>query len=296
MPKKKQSIPAISEEQQLEALQSIAQLPPEQQQELLALAEEFEQLQEDKQDAMLSFLQQMSQMSDDEQDRFLDNLESSFGFGDDSASDEGGDYPHFLPRPNVHKYTLRVTLRGLKPAIYRKFCVPSNITLRHLSELLLELMGWEGYHLNQFRKGFNFYAPAYQREDEIPVLFGPARNYNQEDYTLSDLLSEKGKSIEWEYDFGDSWYHDIRLSSIGDYAEGEPLITFIKGERECPPEDCGSIWGYQELLELHEKRKSRKRLTSEEKGRLEWYGMDGDFDPTYFDTNFARELCEEYCK
>lgn len=90
----------------------------------------------------------------------------------------------------------------------------------------------EGYHLNQFRKGDNFYAPAYQREHEMPVLFGPARNFNQEDYTLSDLLSEKGKSIEWEYDFGDSWMHDIRLSSVGEYKDGEPLVTFVKGERE----------------------------------------------------------------
>lgn len=131
---------------------------------------------------------------------------------------------------------------GLKPAIYRKFSVPSNISLRHLSEMLVELMGWGGGHLNQFRKGDDYYAPAYQRENEMPVFFGRARNYNQEDYRLSDILYEKGKTIEWEYDFGDSWCHDVRLSSIGEYTEGEPLVSFIKGERACPPEDCGGIW------------------------------------------------------
>ena len=113
-------------------------------------------------------------------------------------------------------------------------------------------MGWTNEHLNQFRKGNDFYAPAYQRENEMSPLFAPApdgfpscpRNHNQEDYTLSDLLTEKGKSIEWEYDFGDSRYHDVKLSSIGDYKADEPLVSFIKGERECPPEDCGGIWGY----------------------------------------------------
>lgn len=165
-------------------------------------------------------------------------------------------------------------------------------------------MGWTNEHLNQFRKGDDFYAPAYQREHELPPLFAPVpdgfpsgpRNHNQEDYTLSDLLTEKGKSIEWEYDFGDSWYHDVKLSSIGDYKADEPLVSFIKGERECPPEDCGGIWGYQDLLSIYEKKKSRKRLTPDEKDRLEWYEMDEDFDPDYFDTDFAHLICEDYCE
>lgn len=271
MSKKKHTIPTISEEDQLEALKAISQMTPEQQQVLREMAEEFEKMPEELQNQML---------------------------GDMPDEEREANYPHFLAREKVQKYTLRVTLRGLKPAIYRKFTVPSNITLRHLSELLLQLMGWEGYHLNQFRKGDNYYAPIYQRKDEMPILFGRAENFNQEDYTLSDLLSEKGKSIEWEYDFGDSWYHDTRLSSIDEYTEGEPRITFIKGERECPPEDCGGIWGYEELLQIFEKRKSHKRLTSEERERLDWYGMgkDTDFDPAFFDTSFAHEICEDFCE
>lgn len=185
---------------------------------------------------------------------------------------------------------------GLKPAIYRKFSVPSNISLRHLSEMLVELMGWGGGHLNQFRKGDDYYAPAYQRENEMPVFFGRARNYNQEDYRLSDILYEKGKTIEWEYDFGDSWCHDVRLSSIGEYTEGEPLVSFIKGERACPPEDCGGIWGYEDLLELHAKQQARIRLSREDKERLEWYDMAEDFDPEYYDTVFAREICDDFCE
>lgn len=260
---------------------------------------------------LLELLDMLDSMPEDEKDRVVDNIiydlinrdDYEYNEPDDDEEDDDDEldreeveYPHFLSRPNVQKYTLRVTLRGLKPAIYRKFCVPSNITLRHLSELLIQLMGWEGYHLNQFRKGYFYYVPAYQRKDELPVLFGRAEDFNQEDYTLSDLLSEKGKTLEWEYDFGDSWMHEVRLSSIAGYVEGEPLVTFVKGERECPPEDCGSIWGYAELLELHEKLKAHKRLTADEKDRLEWYGMESDFDPEYFDSDFACEICEDFCE
>lgn len=234
MAKKKQTPHIISEEKQLEALEAIAKMSPEQQQELLAFAEEFQQMPEEIQDMMVDFINMIDQMPKSEKEEFMQHME----------------------------------------------------------------------HLDTILNGDSYYAPAYQREHELPSLFatvpdgfpsGP-RNHNQEDFTLYDLLTEKGKSIEWEYDFGDSWYHDVKLSSIGDYKADEPLVSFIKGERECPPEDCGGIWGYQELLGIYEKKKSRKRLSSEEKDRLAWYEMDEDFDPDYFNTDFAHLICEDYCE
>ena len=48
-------------------------------------------------------------------------------------------YPHYLPARQVLKYTLKFTLKGIKPAIWRKIEVPSNITLRHLGDLIVEL-------------------------------------------------------------------------------------------------------------------------------------------------------------
>lgn len=279
------------------ALRLFNGMPKELQDFLMTLSEYLNEMPEDEREKLLESLEQMEEFSDEDEDyEDEDDDDEDEDYEDEDDDLDKYDYPYFLPRPEVHKYTLRVTLRGLKPAIYRKFNVPSNISLRHLSELLLPLMGWEGYHLNQFRKGYNYYAPAYQRDNEMPISFGSAQNFNQEDYTLSDILSEKGKSIEWEYDFGDSWYHDVKLSSIGDYSEGEPRISFIKGERACPPEDCGSIWGYMGLLELHAKLKARKRLTKEEKDHLEWFDMDKDFDPAEFDAELAKGYCDDFCE
>lgn len=267
------------------------------------------------QNALMNLVEAVEKLSGRDRDNFFEllalfaNTDDGFmPFGEDGEDDceddenslfpDEGDYTHFLTRDNVKKYTLRVTLRGTKPAIYRKFIVPSNICLRHLSELLLELMGWENEHLNQFRKGSDFYLPAYQRNDEDDMFsfFGRSRSFNQEDYALSDLLLEKNKTIEWEYDFGDSWQHDVRLSSIGDYAEDEPLVQFVKGERVCPPEDCGGIWGYEELLEINAKYKEGKRLTRDEKERLEWYDMGKGFDAEDFDAEGAVDTCQSFCE
>lgn len=307
---KKTKSPKIATNQVDEARQIIDGMSTDELEEMLAFRKEFDQMPKALQYAIREMVTHLSEMSEEEKEEYFSEMERQAKhldamcdepdyFGDSENEDSlKSNYPHFLPRSRVYKYTLYVTLKGAKPKIYRKFNVPSNITLRHLSELIIELMGWSNEHLNQFRKGDNYYEPAYQRdgEDDFFTGWGRACHYDQEEYTISDVLSEKNKSIEWEYDFGDSWCHDVRLSSIGDYKENEPLVSFVKGERQCPPENCGGIWGYEDLLALYDKKKSHKRLTSEEKEQLEWYYMDENFDPNFFDTFFAHDTCEEYCE
>lgn len=206
-------------------------------------------------------------------------------------------YPAYLPADNVKKYTLRFTLKEIRPSIWRKVEVPSNISLRHLAELIIEVMGWAGYHLNHFRVGLDtFYEPYYQRDGDMEFSFSSSRHYNQEEHTIEEILDEKGKHVIFEYDFGDGWEHEIRLSSIGEYAPNEHRdIRFIGGKRACPPEDCGSYWGYDELCEIHEKKTARKRLTKDERERLEWYANtdDGkDYDPEYMDIDSCIEAVD----
>jgi len=209
-------------------------------------------------------------------------------------------YPHFINRDVVKKYTLRFTLRDIKPSIWRKVEVPSNITLRHLSELIISVMGWSGYHLNHFRVKEDFYEPFYQRDFDMEAMdFMPLDHHNQEDYTIDDILNEKGKTIEFEYDFGDSWEHVIRLSSIDDYAEGEKKeIQFLGGKRACPPEDCGGIWGYEDLCAIVAKKATHKRLSRDERERLEWYSPapeDGEYyDPENFDPSVGEIIVKRF--
>ncbi|HED37234.1 MAG TPA: plasmid pRiA4b ORF-3 family protein, partial [Ignavibacteria bacterium] len=50
----------------------------------------------------------------------------------------------------------------------------------------------------------------------------------------------------------------------------------IDGKRNCPPEDCGGVWGYSDMLEV------LKQPDHEEyESYIEWLG--GKFDPEYFD-------------
>lgn len=69
-------------------------------------------------------------------------------------------------------------------------------------------------------------------------------------------------------------------------------FSFVTGHGECPPEDCGGVCGYADLLKLTQK----KKLTAEERERLEWYQMDkeSEFDPDSCDIDYFKEIAEDY--
>ena len=205
-------------------------------------------------------------------------------------------YPHYLPSERVQRYTLRIALRDHKPTIWRKVDVPSNLSLRHLGDLILSLMGWDGGHLNQFVKGNVCYLPYYQREPSGEADFDwNCENVNQEDYTIADLVAAKGRSVRFEYDFGDGWEHEVRLSDVAEYEDGEAReIVFRGGKRACPPDDCGGVWGYEELLEILSRLKAGGKLSDDELEHLEWADWDKDYDPEALDLDRCRMVVERF--
>ena len=226
----------------------------------------------------------------DDDDDFDDDDEEDWDDEEDGEidlTDLNG--PMTLPRKEVKELHLRIKLNKTDQKIWREVKVPSNISLEGLAMVLLDVMGWEHEHLYQFVIDKEFYDLKME-DDDFFAAFIPVKKHDITKYALSDVLHEKGKRIQLDYDFGDGWEHDVWIKGEREYAKGEkPAIICVKGQGECPPEDCGGVWGYAELLQLREK----KRLTADEKERLEWYDMLEDFDPDSFDKDFADE-CMEY--
>lgn len=191
--------------------------------------------------------------------RFLDYYEQHQDMFDDfvklinGEDDESspfcleGKVPMTLPRRDVKEYHVRIKLNNINLKIWREVKVPSNITLQALAELLLEMMGWMMEHLYQFR----FKGVCYCSKEQIEDSMFPLYDKDFSNITLSDLLREKGVRMKLEYDYGDSWEHDVWVKGIREYDKGEkPSITFVNGHGECPPEDCGGVWGYADLLKF----------------------------------------------
>lgn len=141
----------------------------------------------------------------------------------------------------VHR--LKVTLRSVKPPIWRRVEVASTVTLAELSDLLEGAMGWMGGHLHAFEAD----GVTYERPD--PDGWSFRRSEDGAKHPLGEVLTEAGAKMRWDYDFGDGWQHNVVVEAIEPLDPSVEYPRCITGRRACPPEDCGGPWGFQELLE-----------------------------------------------
>ena len=172
------------------------------------------------------------------------------------------------PRKNAQSiYQLKITLKGVRPPIWRRVQVRSAITLEDLHWVIQFSMGWTNSHLHSFSiQGVEYGVP-------MPELgFDEMGLRDEQPVKLSRVIPREKFKFSYLYDFGDSWEHEILVEKV---LVAEPNITYpicIKAKRACPPEDCGGIWGYQEFLEALQEKDH-----PEHEEMLEWVG--GFFDP-----------------
>jgi hypothetical protein len=178
-------------------------------------------------------------------------------------------------------YQIKISLIGAKPPIWRTVLVSGDIGLDSFHDVIQVAMGWTDSHLHQFITKQVFYG--------IPDDDFELEMEDETKYKLSQLLSKEKDTIIYEYDFGDSWEHKILLEKILPFDTKTVLPVCIKGKRACPPEDCGGIWGYEELLETISDPKH-----PEHEDMLEWLG--GEFDPEEIDLEEINEDLAVHCR
>jgi len=169
-------------------------------------------------------------------------------------------------------YRLKVTLRGSRPPIWRRFLVPADIPLKRLHDCLQAVMGWTDSHLHQFAVRGVFYGIS-DRESGV-------RRVSENRTTVAQLLRRPKDRITYEYDFGDGWEHDVILEAILP-PERDGLYPVVEaGKRACPPEDVGGVHGYHDFLEA-----LGDPGHPEHGDLLEWVG--GSFDQDSFSVGEA---------
>jgi len=158
-------------------------------------------------------------------------------------------------------YHLKVVLIGTKPPVWRRLQAPGNANLGWLHAVLQVAVGWTNSHLHQFRIGDQVCSdPTFQLDEyqgDPPVL-------DERKVALMAAAPRKGDVLGYEYDFGDSWEHHVTVEKIlPPDAAAATVAVCLDGARACPPEDCGGIWGYDNLLKIlrnpkHEEHRSMK--------------------------------------
>ena len=134
---------------------------------------------------------------------------------------------------------LKVTLKGLKPPIWRRLVVEDTMTLGDLHMAVQAAMGWDNSHLHIFLAGEDQIGDPRQLDDVE----------NEARVTLGELKAQGRKTFGYVYDMGDDWDHAIRIERSEPLDPARAYPACIDGKGACPPEDSGGPWGFAEMLE-----------------------------------------------
>ncbi len=182
-------------------------------------------------------------------------------------------------------YQIKIQLKNAKPTIWRRVKLNSTTSLNDLHKIIQSTMGWENAHLHQFVVGDKYYMSAEEVKENLE-FDDYNRNVDYTDIIIADVLKKEKDKIEYEYDFGDGWEHIVTLEKI---FENEIILypKCIKGKAACPPENCGGVWGYMNIIKTMKNPKH-----PEYEDIKNWLG--GGLDIDDFDIDMVNEqLMEE---
>jgi len=136
--------------------------------------------------------------------------------------------------------TVKVTLRGVKPPVWRRIQAPGAMMLGDLHQTIQAAMGWDTSHLHAFEIGGRQYGDP-REVDEVA---------DERRLTLGGLAKSGLTRFSYTYDFGDDWEHMVAIERTEPAVAGSLHPRCVAGKGACPPEDCGGSWSYQHLLEV----------------------------------------------
>jgi hypothetical protein len=198
-----------------------------------------------------------------------------------------GWFPDQDVKPQVEKatesktkvvYRFKITLLQVAPPIWRRIEI-GDVTLEKLHEMIQTAMGWSNSHMHQFEIGNVRYCNSRSMMDGFD-------DFEEIDYRgirISDLIARHGIKLRlrYEYDFGDSWLHQVILEKEMLSEPGVSYPRCIAGARACPPEDVGGVHGFVHFVEAITNPKHK-----EHREMMEWHGP---FDPEHFDAEQATQ-------
>ncbi|HEX2705166.1 MAG TPA: plasmid pRiA4b ORF-3 family protein, partial [Candidatus Lustribacter sp.] len=151
------------------------------------------------------------------------------------------------PPAEPARYLLRIELMESEPVVWRSVEVASDLTMDVLHEVIQAAMGWQDCHLHAFVLGSadDYGAPRLLTEADTDE----GEDGTQEvDVRLDQVLRQPDERIGYEYDFGDSWSHEITLEDIRPHDPTAPRAVCLDGARACPPEDIGGIHSHNVVV------------------------------------------------
>ena len=141
-------------------------------------------------------------------------------------------------------YTFKIDLINTEPLVSRTIKVSSETTLYLMHHIIQTVMGWENRHLYEFSINNLRFADSRLVDED----FGDITDVKKD--LLEDVFPKTGATAIYLYDFGDGWKHQLELIEISNAPQNELLPSLVSGQNACPPEDCGGVYRFREIIEI----------------------------------------------
>ncbi len=139
-------------------------------------------------------------------------------------------------------YQLRVSIIGI-PKLYRIVEATGNCTFDDLHETIFEALNRYDPHLYSFfitkedtkKMDKIWYSPEITHPQNVEDFFGEGKRKLSTSETVLDEVGLKEKDVfHYLFDFGDDWWHRIRVNSIKTTSQKIKGIKIIKSVGESP--------------------------------------------------------------
>ncbi len=138
-------------------------------------------------------------------------------------------------------HTVKVSLYGARPPIWRRLELPSDLTLDRAHEVLQIAFAWDGYHLHQFETVCGVFGRPDDADGDWGTEVGDGAGV-----ALAQVAAAEKAKVVYVYDFGDDWRHDIVVEKISPAEPGVAYPRCTGGRGWAPAEDSGGIWAHNE--------------------------------------------------
>jgi hypothetical protein len=153
---------------------------------------------------------------------------------------EEGRGPGAKKAPGGKVYALRLTVAAIQPRIWRRLLVRDTMWLSRLHEAIQVVFDWYDYQAHVFFTGEKRYGS--------PVDHAGTVIEDDRDVTVANLHLDEHSQLTYDYLFGEGWHVDIRVEKAVAAKKRTACPRCVAGERAGPPEDCGGIEAYKDML------------------------------------------------
>jgi hypothetical protein len=143
-------------------------------------------------------------------------------------------------KPTEKVFSLRLTVTGCNPRVWRRLLVRETMWLSRLHDTLQVAFEWFDYQTHVFTLDEQRFGNPVRKDDFVVE--------DDRDVSLADLdLGSRDKML-YHYQFGEGWEVEIRVEKVSPLEKGSSYPLCTGGERAGPPEDCGGLDAFHDML------------------------------------------------